>query len=189
MLRWLALALAVAVGCSSPTESAQPSRYDAASLPAGTAAYGLLQIDGDAGQRQMSSEDLRKLGTSEVEWNHKGKTRRFTAVPLESVLREIGLAPGPMEAGAAPAAKRPLWKYAGVATAPDGFQAVFSVAEVFTGMGCSKVYVALAADGGPLDSTAGPLRLLVPTDGEGSRSGRNLARLTVVDLRRVVPAN
>ena len=33
---------------------------------------------------------------------------------------------------------------------------------------------------------AHPIRLIVPTDREGSRSVRNLERLTIVDLRRIV---
>ena len=39
-----------------------------------------------------------------------------------------------------------------------------------------------------LDDGFGPLRLVVPTDAAGSRSVRNLERLTIVDLRRIVPA-
>src|SRR6185295_8360750 len=95
--------------------------------------------------------------------------------------------PGAMGPDIAPAAKRPGWKYAVVATATDGFQATFSVAELFRGMGPTQAYVALGADGQALDAGEGPLRLIVPTDGEASRSVRNVERLTILDLHRRVP--
>jgi hypothetical protein len=90
-----------------------------------------------------------------------------------------------MGKGVPPAEKRPGWKYAVLATASDGFQATFSVAEVFEGMGTTQAYVAWSEAGQPIDAASGPLRLIVPSDGEGSRSVRNLQRLTILDLRRL----
>jgi hypothetical protein len=87
---------------------------------------------------------------------------------------------------ATPSAKRPGWKLAVVATASDGFQAVFSAAEVFHDMGRTPAYVVTREKGSLLDDSTGPFRLVVPTDGKGSRSVRNLERLTILDLGKLV---
>jgi Oxidoreductase molybdopterin binding domain len=155
----------------------------------GNESAGTLHVDGDAGVRDLSIADLRALGEVEVAWTHKGNVRTFSAVPLEAVLRSFGVEPGEMASAPSTAEKRAAWKFAVVATATDGFQATFSVAEVFRGMGPTEAYVAVAEGGQPLSDESGPLRLVVPTDGEGSRSIHNLVRLTIVDLRRVVPAH
>lgn len=143
-----------------------------------------LRVDGDVtARRTLSVEDVESMGLKDVEWGGEGETSVYQAVPLEAVLRCVGVEPGEMEA-AKPKEKRPGWKFAVVATATDGFQAVFSVAEIFHGMGRTEAYVATREKGNRLDDSTGPFRLIVPTDGEASRSVRNLERLTVIDLRK-----
>jgi hypothetical protein len=144
-----------------------------------------LRVDGDVTARTLSVEDVESLGLRDVAWTRNGESLAFQAVPLESVLRCVGVEPGDMNA-AKPADKRPGWKLAVVATATDGFQAIFSVAEVFHDMGRTEAYVATREKGNRLDDSSGPFRLIVPTDEEGSRSVRNLERLTVLDLRKVL---
>lgn len=146
-----------------------------------------LRIDGDVTELTLSIDDLEQLDVVEVEWNHRGETRTFQAIPLESLLRSVGVEPGAMISGLPPADVRPGWKLAVIATASDGFQATFSVAELFHGMGQTEAYVALRENGQPLGDVHGPLRLIVPSDGEGSRCVHDLQRLTIVDLRHLVP--
>ena len=110
--------------------------------------------------RRLTLEDLERLGPVEVEWTHKGETRRYDAIPMHALLESAGVEPGAMGPDVRPTEKRTGWKLAWIATASDGFQAAFSAAEVFPGMG--------------------------PTDGEGSRCVRNLERVTILDLRRHV---
>ncbi len=75
-----------------------------------------------------------------------------------------------------------------VITAPDGFQSVFSAAELTEGMGKTQVLVVWMVDGKPLPAEQGRLRLVVPTDAEASRSLHHLQRIDVVDMRRIVAA-
>lgn len=122
----------------------------------------------------------------DVLWTHKRSDRRFSAVPLEEILRIVGVAPGEMGTESLSEGERSAWKIDVIAPASDGFQAVFRVAEFYRRMRRTEAYVALVENGRPLDEKTGPLRLVVPTDFEASRSVRNLLRLTVVDLRRIV---
>lgn len=86
-----------------------------------------------------------------------------------------------------PAEKRLGYKRVVVVTAPDGFQSVFSAAELSEGMGKTQVLVVWMVDGRPLPTEQGRLRLVVPTDAERSRSLHTLRRIDVVDMRRIVP--
>lgn len=146
-----------------------------------------LAIDGDLQSRVLSSTDLEKLGAVDVDWKHNEEVHTYRAVPLEVVLQSVGFDRGPM-GNTAPNQKRPGWKFVIVATANDGFQSVFSAAEISHGMGPTQAFVAFSEKGAPLADAVGPFWLVVPTDGEGSRNARNLSRLTIVDMRRVAPA-
>ena len=70
-----------------------------------------------------------------------------------------------------------------VASASDGYQAVLSCAEVFESMGPTRAMVVWKVDGKPLPQDRGPLRLVVLTDKEPSRSIFGLRKLDVLDLR------
>src|SRR5262245_1994265 len=66
-----------------------------------------LEIDGDVPARTLTLEDLQQLGAAEVEWTHRGETRKYRAVPLEAVLRSAGVEPGAMGPDVPPPDKRP----------------------------------------------------------------------------------
>jgi hypothetical protein len=85
------------------------------------------------------------------------------------------------------AEKRAGWKKVVVASAADGFQAVFSCAELAAEMGPTRALVIWKLDGAPIAADEGPLRLVVLTDQEPSRSLWSLKRLEVVDLRKIAP--
>src|SRR5262245_42159624 len=101
-----------------------------------------LWIDGDVPARELTLAALEALGPRDVSWSHRGATRTFRAVPLEAVLRSAGVEPGEMGAGVPPERKRAGWKYVLVASAADGYQACFSVAELFQGVGRTEAYLA-----------------------------------------------
>ena len=71
-----------------------------------------------------------------------------------------------------------------VATAADGFRAVFALAELDPALTAADVLVADTIDGKPLPDRQGPLRLVAPADRQGARSARMLQRLEVVRLRK-----
>lgn len=135
----------------------------------------------------LSLPELTALGPVTVSFEIHGKRHSAVGVPLAKVLARFGVGPGPMSKAMAPSEKRAGYKKVVVASAPDGFQAVFSIAELTPEMGATQVLVAWQMDGQPLGPDTGPLRLVVPTDKEPSRCLHHLQRLDVVDLRRVVP--
>jgi hypothetical protein len=60
---------------------------------------------------------------------------------------------------------------------------VLSCAEVFESMGATRAMVVWKVDGKPLPEDRGPLRLVVLTDKEPSRSIYSLRKLEILDLR------
>lgn len=132
---------------------------------------------------------LEQMSPEILSWSHNGKDWRFRAIRLESVLEKFGLDAGPKSNEVPISEKRSGYKFAIVATAVDGYQAVYSFAELASTNGApSTVYLAWALEDGPLPAEMGHFRLVVPTDGEGARSIYQLTRLDAVDLRRIVPA-
>jgi DMSO/TMAO reductase YedYZ molybdopterin-dependent catalytic subunit len=131
----------------------------------------------------MTLSDLKAAGAVTVEWTAHGHARKAAGVPLDKVLAKAGFSPGPMGKDVPVRDKRSGWKKAVVATASDGFQAVFSCAELFPEMGPTRAVIAWEIDGKPLSADEGPLRLVVTTDKEPARSLRNLVKIEVVDLR------
>lgn len=170
-------------GCNTPRTATEQV---AARSP--RAATDTILVDGDVPTKHVSVADLESLQPVDVKWTHKGETRTYRAVSLEALLRSVGVDPGSMAPGVSTGEKRAGWKFAVVATASDDFQAAFSVPELFHGMGHTDAYVAFRENDRPIDPVAGPFRIIVTSDGEGSRSLRNLTRLSIVDLRRVAPA-
>ena len=102
---------------------------------------------------------------------------------LEKILARAGFDAGPMGKDVPAREKRSGWKKAVVATASDGFQAVFSCAEPFPNMGPTRALVAWEVDGKPLLPEEAPF----PPGGdhrkEPARSLYKLVSLEVVDLR------
>ncbi len=136
----------------------------------------------------LSLEQIQSLASIEVEWSHDNETHRVIGIPLERILTRFGFDSGPHGRELQNnAERRSGWRKVIVASAPDGFQAVFTCAEVFGEIGPSKVLIVWRVDGKPLPPDSGPLRLIALSDMKGSRSIRQLRRLEIVDMRRIVP--
>lgn len=69
-----------------------------------------------------------------------------------------------------------------VASASDGYRAVFSLAELDPAFTGSQIMVADKVDGKPLFAYQGPFRIVAPKDLAGARSIRMLERIEVVRL-------
>lgn len=128
----------------------------------------------------MDAAALEALGAEDMPWAHHGESSTYRCVRLDKVLTACGLEAGTGGPDADPRTKHIGWRRVVVATAGDGFQGVFSSAEILPDIGPSRVFVAWAVNGRPLDAAEGPLRLLVPTDHKGSRSLRRLVRVDVL---------
>jgi DMSO/TMAO reductase YedYZ molybdopterin-dependent catalytic subunit len=145
---------------------------------------GTLTVGGDLpSPGSLTVADLRRLQPEALTVDgHDGK-HRGQGVRLDKVLAHFGFTPGPMGKDVSVRDKRSGWKKAVRATAADGFEAVFSCAELAESMGPTRAYVLYELDGKPLPAEVGPFRIVVPTDKEPSRSLRQLVRLEVLDLR------
>lgn len=175
----------LALGClvlSSAPQLAAAEPPAAAQPPAQPAP---LVVSGDLPRGgAVTLAELQALAPVTARWTYHGQSHSVVGVPLEKVLARFGYEPGPTGKALRPRDKRPGYKLAVLASAPDGFQAVFSAAELTAGMGTTQALVVWQVDGQALPPAQGPLRLVVPTDGEPSRSLFQLRRLEVLDLRR-----
>jgi DMSO/TMAO reductase YedYZ molybdopterin-dependent catalytic subunit len=138
---------------------------------------GALPRSGTLGQT-----DLEKLGASTVAWTNHGQTHQVTGVRVDKALVYFGFTPGPMRKDVPVKDKVKGYRQVLVATARDGFQGVFSCAEVSQGMGATVALIVWQMDGKPLDAEVGPLRLVVVTDAEPARSIRQLESLRVLTV-------
>ncbi len=71
-----------------------------------------------------------------------------------------------------------------LASASDGYQALFAIAELDPAFTAEDILVADTVDGKPLFDYQGPFRLVAPKDLRGARSVRMLQKLEVVRLRK-----
>ena len=139
---------------------------------------GTLVVAGDVAQTlTLTPGNLKALPRSTAKVTEDGRTVTYEGVLVGEILKRAGAPVGSDLRGNAVAS------YV-VAQANDGYQVVFSVAEldpVFTG---SEIIVADTLDGKPLFDYQGPLRLVAPKDTRGARSVRMLERIEVVRLRK-----
>ena len=126
----------------------------------------------------LSPDELKAMPRKRVEVKDEdGRAVAYEGVLVGEILKRAGAKVGSDMRGNAVAT------YV-VASASDGYQVVFSLAEVdpvFTG---SEVIVADTIDGKPLFAYQGPFRIVAPRDTRPARSIRMLERLEVVQLKK-----
>jgi len=171
--RWSAGLGALLLGLAVPASSTVA--LDASPSPS-------LRVDGALPRTgSLSVADLAQLGPVTLAWTNHRETHQVKGVRVDKVLAHFGFTPGSMGKDVPPPQKVKGFRQVLVAMARDGFQAVFSCAEVWEGMGQTLALLVWEVDGKPLPSDVGPLRLVVLTDGMPSRSLRQLERLRVLD--------
>lgn len=168
--RCLAMALALLLGVAP---SARAQRSPSAGPPTGT-----LIVSGDvATPLTLKVADLQSWPRKTVHIDEDGRAVAYEGVLVSELLKRAGAASGADLRGPAVAA------YV-VATGNDGYQAVYSVAEldpIFTG---SEIIVADRVEGKPLFDYQGPLRLIAPKDTRGARSVRMLEKIELFRLKK-----
>ena len=137
-----------------------------------------LVVDGDVTKPlSLTAAEFKSLPRTKVEVRgEKGTVNVYEGVLASELLKIAGVPLGQMRSGV-------VASYA-IASAADGYQAVFSVAELDPGFTASQVIVADTVDGKPLPDRQGPLRLVAPQDLMGSRSVRTLRRIQIVRLAK-----
>jgi DMSO/TMAO reductase YedYZ molybdopterin-dependent catalytic subunit len=141
------------------------------------AAAGELRIGGAvATPLALTLVDLKKMPRKSltVDNPHTGKKETYVGVTMEDLLQKAGAPLGERLRGKA------LALYV-IAEAEDGYRAVFSLAELDSGIADSDVIVADTMDGGPLGEKVGPLRIVAPHEKRPARWVRMLKSLTVVN--------
>ncbi len=138
-----------------------------------------LNIMGDGGKSiSFAPADLKGLPRTRVEVKTEdGTTNVYEGVLVGELLKRAGVPLGAELRGNAVAS------YV-VASASDGYQVVFSLAELDPAFTSNDIIVADTIDGKPLFAYQGPLRIVAPKDSRAARSIRRLEKLEVVRLRK-----
>jgi DMSO/TMAO reductase YedYZ molybdopterin-dependent catalytic subunit len=148
-------------------------------VPAAAQSQGsTLAIAGDiSNPLTISAADLKNMPRTSVTLMAEGRETRYEGVLVGELLKRAGASLGRDLSGGA------LATYV-VASASDGYQAVFSLAELDPAFTANDIIVADSADGKPLLENQGPLRIVAPHEKRGARSVRMVQKLEIVRLRK-----
>ena len=137
-----------------------------------------LVVGGDVTQTlTIKPAELKSMPRTTVTVSEQGRDIAYEGVLVGELLKRAGAPVGRDLSGKAVAT------YVR-ATAKDGYQVVFSLAELDPGFTSNDIIVADTIDGKPLFAYQGPFRIVAPKDTRGARSIRMLQRLDVVRLRK-----
>src|SRR5215510_1802750 len=138
-----------------------------------------LKVTGDVRTPlSLPPDELKAMPRKRVEIKDEdGRTVAYEGVLVGEILKRAGATLGSDMRGSAVAS------YV-VASASDGYQVVFSLAELDPAFTGSEVIVADTIDGKPLFAYQGPWRIVAPKDTRAARSIRMLERLEVVRLKK-----
>lgn len=174
------LAVCLLAGCGAVLDPPTGGEPVAGATPS-------LRIEGfPTPPEEIPLTSLMARPSEEFEWGHEGKSNRYRGIPLVSLLEERGLESGKGGDAVPKRTKHTGLKSVLVATATDGYQVVFSYAELSASVGSTKAWLVWEMDGKPLPESMAPLRIVVPTDSGADRCLYQVRRLTVVDMRNVV---
>jgi DMSO/TMAO reductase YedYZ molybdopterin-dependent catalytic subunit len=142
------------------------------------AAQDSVQITGAVKQPlTLSADDLAKMPRATVHTTSSGIETVYEGVWLHEVLKKAGVAQGGELRGKA------LTNYV-LAEAQDGYQVLFSLAELDPAFIDNEILLADTANGKALFGAQGRFRLVVPKDKPGARSIRMLTKIEVVQVRK-----
>jgi len=126
---------------------------------------------------QLTADDLATMPRATVKTTSNGMETIYEGVWMYEVLKRAGVPQGTALRGKA------LASYV-LAEAQDGYEVVFSLAELDPSFIDNEVLLADTANGKPLFGEQGRFRLVAGRDKPGARSVRMLAKLEVVQLRK-----
>lgn len=137
-----------------------------------------LRVSGEVPNHlDLSLADLAEFQRQTIRvTDDKGTQAEYGGVPVEEILKKAG-APLDKEL------KGPNMAVGIVASAPDGYRVLFSLAEFDPAFSDRVILLADRRDGRPLDSREGPLRLIVTGDKRHARWIRGVTTLEVLRVR------
>jgi DMSO/TMAO reductase YedYZ molybdopterin-dependent catalytic subunit len=137
-----------------------------------------VQVTGAVKQAiTLSADDFAKMPRATVKTTSGGMETVYQGVWLHEVLKKAGVPQGSELRGKA------LSSYV-IAEALDGYQVVFSLAELDPSFIDNEILLADTANGKALFGAQGRFRLVVPKDKPGARSIRMLTKIEVVQVRK-----
>jgi DMSO/TMAO reductase YedYZ molybdopterin-dependent catalytic subunit len=137
-----------------------------------------IQITGAVKQAvTLSADDLAQMPRASVHTTNNGMETVYEGVWIHEVLKKAGVPLGGELRGKA------LTTYV-LAEAQDGYEVLFSVAELDPAFIDNQILIADTANGKPLFGAQGRFRLVASKDKPGARSVRMLTRLQVVQVRQ-----
>ncbi len=138
-----------------------------------------LTVSGDLTLKlTLTADDLAKMPRVTVNIPDQDGTKvDYEGVPLREILKRAG---APLEKDLR---GKNLASYV-LATASDGYQVVFTLAELAPEFANETIVVADKRDGKPLFGYQGPFRLVCPNDKAGARSVRMLGTIEFVRLQK-----
>jgi DMSO/TMAO reductase YedYZ molybdopterin-dependent catalytic subunit len=169
--RLRACVVAVLMICVSTIAGAQaPSPGTSAST---------LSVGGDVRTPlSITPAELKAMARTTVEVKDEdGRAVKYEGVLVGELLKRAGATLGSDMRGNA------MTTYV-LASASDGYQVLFSLAELDPAFTSSTIIVADTVDGKPLFAYQGPFRIVSPRDTRAARSIRMLQRLDVVRLKK-----
>jgi hypothetical protein len=135
-----------------------------------------LVVGGDVTQTlTLKPAELKTMPRTKVTVSEQGRDIEYEGVLVGELLKRAGAPVGRDLSGKA------IATYVRT-SAKDGYQVVFSLAELDPGFTSNDVIVADTIDGKPLSETQGPFRIVAPRDKHGSRWVRMLQKIEVVRL-------
>lgn len=169
----LAALAGVCMALASRSIGAQAPAAAPAAAPVTT-----LTIINDGKSISLTHAELKTMPRTKVEVKTEdGTVNIYEGVLVGELLKKAGAPIGPGMRGTAVAS------YV-VASASDGYQAVFAIAELDPNFTDEDITVADTVDGKPLFAYQGPLRLVAPKDKRGARSVRMLEKIEVVRVKK-----
>ena len=138
-----------------------------------------LSINGDvATPLVLTAADIAKLPRKKISaLDPSGNQAEYEGVLLGSILKRAGVPLGEELRGKA------LASYI-LAKAHDGYQVVFTIAELDPQLGDQTILVADQVNGKPLPKDQGPFRLVLPNDKAAARWIRGVESIEIVRLRK-----
>ncbi|WP_288446973.1 molybdopterin-dependent oxidoreductase [uncultured Chryseobacterium sp.] len=134
-----------------------------------------LKISGEASTPlELRLSDLSKMTRKEAVMKYKeGNPHTFTGVPVIEILEKAGVPSGKALHG-----KDNLSKYV-VIKSSDGYQVLFSLAELDPSIQNKNVIIADTIDGKPLPEGKGPLRMIAEGEKKPARSSYQVTEIVI----------
>jgi len=166
------LAAAFAAGLTLAPAAGARAQAGPATAPASLRLEGLV-----ATPRTLTAAELAALPHREQTTTDKdGKKHVYRGVALADVLHQAGAPAGKAIHGA-------VLAEAVLATAADGYQAVFALPEIDADFSPQTILLADQRDGQPLPAHDGPYQLIVPLEKKPARWVRQVTGLRVVKVQ------